>query len=129
MITYIVVTNKNTWGKHESLDKALENARLHEETNTEFFAEGIQELEAYSMKTAVKVIHNDWDADRREPHVEIDIIIYRFDDEHWEDYEISSIDGGMSFLGFKGDPVDRQEAFKNSYARATWINGKIVPEK
>lgn len=127
-ITYIVVSEKNAWGTGDSVRKALENAGLREHTRTNFFAENLE------YEFDVRKVWSEWVEYGRDEMKALDddmvrFTLYRFDDEVWSEWEVSSIDGAVTFnhdpavTGWT--PEIAREHFGTCWLNGLWVNGKI----
>ena len=124
---FIVTTADGYWGKGATLLEACKNANLEEDSPAERSCETIE----HWMHCEQKPI--DWaDVARQakpadpEDFEPVEIFVYWWDQDLWENYQICHLTGGVSFTGYMGEPDEAQAAFdKHSFA-ATWHAGKIT---
>lgn len=129
-VIYIVTTERNYWGKGETLKEACENANLRVETPADFF------LSALEYDFDIKRAREDWreygrDEYRDTVDEETEIVIFRFDPEVWEDFSICHVTGGVSFHAEEGKFPQKalDEMFIENRFGATWKNGEIIPRE
>ena len=127
MSKFIVTTSLGRWGTGATLLEACENARLNEDRPAERACGAIE----YWMLTEEMPI--DWAdvAEEAEPiplaeYDPVEIAVFYFDSERWEDYRICQLTGAVTFEGYKGDPDQSQATFDRSSFAATWHCGRIT---
>ena len=127
MSKFIVTTSLGRWGTGATLLEACENARLDEERP----ADRVCDLIEYFI--TIEQTSIDWaeveQSAKPIPLSEYDpveIAVFYFDPEHWEDYRICQLTGAVTFEGFKGDPDQSQASFDRSSFAATWHCGRIT---
>ena len=134
MIIYIVVTSQHSWGKADTMEKAFENAGLVQQTEAEWFLSMIGDDE-WDLQKSLRRACNDWAAFGRNDfksyrEEEIEFTVFRHDDDQWVNYNISHVDGSVSFNGYKGiGSTTPEEAFVKCFAKGTWCNGILKERK
>ena len=127
MKKFIVTTSEGRWGTGATLLEACRNARLTEERPAERVCDAIE----YWM--LIEQMPIDWAdvAESSQPiplaeYEPVEIAVFHFDPEQWEDYRICGVFGDVTFEGYKGDDDQSQAAFDRSCFAATWHCGRIT---
>ena len=137
MIKYIVVTNNNSWGVGKTIIDAFSNANLFKETVASWFADGV-ETYGHNVVEAVAETEKSWNEYGREEvnyrEDPVDCMLYIWDDEVWEDYQVSHMNGAVTYMPRRELFPDRtddkwREMYENCYAHVKWSNGMILPRK
>ena len=136
-LTYIVVTeqgNWGNWGKAEfSLMEACTNARLEVETPLNCFAECLED--EFDLGVATRYWNKEGKEYLREVSQEqIAITIYKWDPKYWDNFNISHMDGSVTFIPNeetreKYTDEELQKLMNDNLIRAYWRNGEILPRE
>jgi hypothetical protein len=133
MITYIVVTEKNRWGKGKTVVEAFANAGLKSHTPINWFSDYL-ECE-WDLAEATR----DWKEYGRDETIDLEMddgrvacMIYIFDDgpsSVWKDFNIDDIGGGVSYIS-KDDclltRVQKREEYDKCWQRCYWEKGELT---
>lgn len=124
---FIVTTAEGCWGKGTTLKEACRNARLLEYVRGDIYADLLEYyLTVENGDVDWRDVHRDCEALTDDDFEPVEIFIYWWDSDGWEDFQICDLTGSVTFLGFKYDQEQAQAAFDQSCIAATWHNGKIT---
>lgn len=125
---FIVTTAQGCWGKGTTLAEACRNARLREYLRGESYADMLEYyLTVENGDVDWRDVHRECSPLTDDDFEPVEIFIYWWDSNGWEDFQICDMTGAVTFLGFKYEEDRAQAAFDESCISATWHNGRITP--
>ena len=127
-VVWIVTASNHYWGASNSLHEAMKNANLPEpKSPAEFFAE---ELEySFDVSEALASWKDFGKEESSAPSGDvITVIVHRFDPGLWSDYNVSGIDGGVTFTHREDMEADWDAEMKKATIVADYKDGVMTPK-